>query len=193
MQSLDGRHFVPVLVDDGQVVRDTWHIAQYLEERFPDRPSLFGGATGQALTRLTNHWCDTVLAPVMRRLIAADFIWVIDPGDRAYYRSSREAQFGCTLEEYCQDRPHWLVVLAETCAPLEKTLSEQPWLNGSSPGYADYIVFSVFQWARVGCPDDVMPPSRSLADWRERLVNIYNGLGNRFALYPLQKSGPDGR
>ena len=35
---------VPVIVDDGRVVHDSTAIADYLEERYPDRPSLFGGA-----------------------------------------------------------------------------------------------------------------------------------------------------
>lgn len=184
---------VPVLVHDDVVLGDSWLIATHLEEKFPDAPSLFGGASGRALARWVNHWSDTVLNPVMRRLIAADFIWVIDPEDRAYYRKSREEQFGCTLEAYCTDRTKWLVVLAETCVPLEKTLWEQPWLSGQAPGYADYVVFSVFQWARIGCPEDVMPPSRALHDWRERLVNMYNRMGDQFPRYPLNRTGPDGR
>ena len=40
---------VPVIVDGGQVVHDSSTIAEYLENRYPDRPSLFGGEAGRAL------------------------------------------------------------------------------------------------------------------------------------------------
>ena len=35
--------------------------------------------------------------------------------------------------------------LSKVCAPLERTLSEQPFLAGDAPAYVDYIIFSVFQ------------------------------------------------
>src|SRR6516225_8590565 len=34
---------VPVIVDDDRVVHDSTAIADHLEERYPDRPALFGG------------------------------------------------------------------------------------------------------------------------------------------------------
>jgi glutathione S-transferase len=34
---------VPVLLDGESSVADSWAIANYLEDRYPDRPSLFGG------------------------------------------------------------------------------------------------------------------------------------------------------
>jgi glutathione S-transferase len=41
---------VPVIVDDGRVIHDSNAIADYLEERYADRPSLFGDETSRALT-----------------------------------------------------------------------------------------------------------------------------------------------
>ncbi len=41
---------VPVIVDgnkDGKWVNDSWAIAKYLEETYPDRPSLFDGPEGE--------------------------------------------------------------------------------------------------------------------------------------------------
>jgi glutathione S-transferase len=39
---------VPVLVDGETVVADSWRIANYLEDDYPDRPSLFGGDAGRS-------------------------------------------------------------------------------------------------------------------------------------------------
>jgi glutathione S-transferase len=108
----------------------------------------------------------------------------LDPGDRAYYRSSREAAFGCTLEEYCADRSRWLAEFAATVAPLERTLTDQPYVSGTSPGYADYILFSVFQYARLGCPDEFLDQGTALWRWRAGLVQAFGGLGDRYPGYP---------
>jgi glutathione S-transferase len=124
------------------------------------------------------------MGAAIRRLIAADFILCLDPGDRAYYRSSREAAFGCTLEEYCADRSRWRAEFAAGIAPLERTLAEQAYLTGASPGYADYIVFSVFQYARLGCPDEFLDQGTMLWRWRVGLVQAFDGLGDRYPGYP---------
>ena len=93
----------------------------------------------------------------MRPLIYADFIGAsilaIVPISAARVKRS----LGMTLEQYSADRsmPH-LPELIEACAPLERTLSEQPFVAGAAPAYVDYVVFSVFQWARVGSPRDVL-------------------------------------
>jgi glutathione S-transferase len=188
IRALSGQHFVPIIEDDGQVVHDSWSIACHLEDRFPDRPSLFGGAIGRGTTRLVNNWSDTVLAPAMRPLFYADFIRCIDPGDRGYFRSSRESQLGTTLEQYSANRDALLPRLVDACVPLERTLSEQAFLAGSAPAYADYVVFSVFQWARIGSSRDVLADTNLTAtrEWRSRMVALYDNLGDRFAGFPQE-------
>ncbi|HEX3881627.1 MAG TPA: glutathione S-transferase N-terminal domain-containing protein [Stellaceae bacterium] len=184
IRGLSGQHFTPIIVDDGQVVHDSWDIACHLEDRYPDHPSLFGGAAGRGLARLTNLWADHILAAAIRRLIAADFIQCLAPEDRAYYRSSREAAFGCTLEEYCADRPRWLAEFAATIAPLERTLAEQPYLAGAAPSYADYLVFSLFQYARLGAPEDFVAEGTALRTWRDGLAAAFGGLGHLYPGHP---------
>jgi glutathione S-transferase len=183
IRTLSGQHFVPIVTDGDRVIHDSWNIACYLEEQFPDHPSLFVGGERPA-TRLVNHWADQTLGTAVRRLIAADFVLCLDVDDRAYYRSSREAAFGCTLEEYCADRPRWLAEFAAVTAPLEKTLAEQPYIAGAAPSYADYVVFSVFQYARLGYPDELLGENTALRCWRDGLVHAFDGLGDRYPGYP---------
>jgi glutathione S-transferase len=189
IRALSGQHFVPIIEHNEMVVHDSWSIACHLEDQFPDLPLLFGGAVGRGTARLVNVWSDTVLGPAMRPQIYADFIRCIDPGDRAYFRGSREAQLGMTLEQYSAGREAALAELYRTCVPLERTLSEQPFLAGLAPAYVDYIVFSVFEWARIGSPRDVLADATKLPatrEWRARLVALYDDLGNRFAGYPTE-------
>jgi len=152
----------------------SWNIACHL-----------GGEAGRGLARLANHWSVKALGPAIRRLIAADFIQCLAEEDRAYYRSSREAAFGMTLEEYCADRPRRLAEFADTVAPLEKTLAEQPYLAGAAPSYADYLVSSVFQYAKLGAPEDFVAEGTALRRWRDGLADSFDGLGNRYPRYPV--------
>jgi glutathione S-transferase len=71
---LSGQDLVPIIEDDGRVVHDSWSIACHLEDRFPDRPSLFGGAAGRGAARLVNIWSDTMLSPAIRPQVSADFV-----------------------------------------------------------------------------------------------------------------------
>ena len=196
IRALSGQELVPILEDGDRVVHDSWAIACHLEDRFPDRPSLFGSQIGRGTARLVNLWSDTVLHPPVRRLISADFIWCLDPGDREYFRRSREAQFGASLEDASADCESTLAAFAEACRPLDRTLAEQPFLAGGVPAYVDYIVFSVFQWARIGAPRDVLGAGNqhaALRAWRARMTSLYDNLADRFGHYPEQRSGPDGR
>ena len=69
--AFSGQGRVPVLVDGEKVVSDSWTIANYLEDTYPDRPSLFGGAGGRALARFVNSWADMVQLAGMIRLVLA--------------------------------------------------------------------------------------------------------------------------
>ena len=45
-----GAQKVPVMLDNGRAIVDSWVIAEYLEDTYPDRPSLFGGMKLEAVT-----------------------------------------------------------------------------------------------------------------------------------------------
>ena len=66
--AFSGQGRVPVLIDGDQVVFDSWTIANYLEAMYPDRPSLFRGDGGRAVTRFVNAWADVVLVSGILRL-----------------------------------------------------------------------------------------------------------------------------
>ena len=154
-------------------------------ERFPNGPPLFGDAAARSTARFVNHWVDTVLAPVVRRLIYPDFAWCLAPEDRPYFRSSREKILGQTLEAAGADRARWQGEFDAACVPLGRQLSEQPFIAGEAPRYVDFVVFSVLQWARLGSPREILAPDTALAAWRARMVGLYDGLGDKFPPFPL--------
>src|SRR6185312_7192161 len=126
--AFSGQYRVPVLQDDGRTVFDSWSIAEYLEETCP-APTLFGGTVGRAHARFVNAWADAVLVGGIAKLIIRDLLDIVDPQDRAYFRASREARFGQTLEEIQAGREERVLAFRDTLTPLRLVLRRQEWLG----------------------------------------------------------------
>ena len=170
-----GQTRVPVLVDGDSWIADSWLIANYLEDRFPDRPSLFGGAPGRTLSRLHSVLGDTIVGGVAR-FVVLDVFNHLDPRDKPYFRESREQRFGVTLEALVADREARLPAFRESLVALRATLKAQPFFGGESPMYADYAVFGAFQWTRCISPFRLLEADDPVAQWRERLLDAFGGL-----------------
>lgn len=178
-----GQDRVPVIEEGGKVIADSWAIANYLEDTYPGRPSLFGGAGGRAVSRFVNGWADTVQNAGISTFVAADIVTHLDPGDRDYFRRSREQRFGMTLEQFCADREQRVGEFRRSLEPLRNVLGAQPFIGGKSPLYADYIVFGGFQWARAISPFALLEASDPIAAWRERMLDLFDGLARRAPAY----------
>jgi glutathione S-transferase len=176
-QPNEGR--VPVIRDGAEVVHDSWTIAEYLEDRYPDRPSLFGGATGRAHARFINEWTETVVLPNVTPMIVLDIFQSLDADVQPYFRKTREARLGMTLEAATQDRQLRLPAFHALLVPLRQTLSRQPWLGGKDPSYADHVVAGAFMWPSCTSRLAVMPPDGPIAGWWGRMQDLYGGLAGK--------------
>ena len=166
-----GAKTVPVIQDDGR-----WQIACYLEDQYPDHPSLFGGKTGRAHARFINAWVDRTLVLGLFPLLAARIWTLLDPESQAYFRESREQRLGMTLEEAGRDREAKLTALRRALSPLKATLKAQDFLGGAAPSYADYAVAGPLIWAAITGDVDPIEPDSAMARWRERIFALYHGL-----------------
>jgi glutathione S-transferase len=174
-----GSEKVPVLLHDESPVVDSWAIANHLEDRFPDRPSLFGGEGGRAAMKMINSWGDIAIVGGIFPLIAADIPEHLGPVDADYFRSSREARLGRRLEEAAAERDKAVIGFRRSLEPLRMTLRAQPYLGGSSPNYADYIVFGGFQWARAVSAFKLLAVEDPVHAWREKLLDAFDGLARK--------------
>jgi glutathione S-transferase len=169
---------LPVLVDGERVVSDSWAILQYLETTYPDTAPLAEGAQAWAYARLIKHWTERSLQAALMRIIVPDILSHAHPKDRGYFRTSREARFGTTIEAFSADRPAHLTHLKKVLDPLRATLLEQPFL-GTVPGLADYLVFGAFQWARCVSPVPLLRADDPIHAWRERMLVLFGGLATQ--------------
>ena len=167
---------VPVLIDDGETVCDSWRIALHLEARYPNAPELFAGAGAIPLAHFVNAWSDSVLLPAVARIILLEIHDCLDPRDRKYFRASREKRFGQSLEAVVADRPSNLSALGKALTPVRQVLRQRDFLSGGSPAYADYCVFGMFMWAHCCSVAQLLDEDDPVFLWRERLLNAFGGL-----------------
>ena len=176
---------VPVLIDGETSVADSWAIANYLEDTYPERPSLFGGEGGRAMGRMINWWGDVTVVGGLFPLIVADIPGHLKPVDAAYFRSSREARFGKPLEQVAAARDTAVEGFRRALDPLRLTLKTQDFLGGAAPNYADYIVFGGFQWARVVSPFRLLAESDPVYAWRKKLLDAFDGMARKSPGYDV--------
>jgi glutathione S-transferase len=147
--AFSGQDKVPVLVDGPATVADSWKIACYLEDQYPNRPSLFGGHVARGLAKTLNYYCDGQLHPVMARIILGDVFDSIDPIDRDYFRKTREARFGMTIEAMHDERERHVPAWTNVLLPVRLTVRDQPFLSGEAPAYPDYTSCSGPSYGRA--------------------------------------------
>ena len=172
---LDGTHKrVPVLEAQGSVVAGSFEIAEFLERSYPDQPSLFGSAEGLALARFMDCWSNA-LHPDIARIAIKDIHDKLEPDDQAYFRKTREAVFGKTLEEVQDGRDLALLQLQQKLQPLSKVLQSQPFVSGKTPRYSDHIVFGSLHWAVLVADFPLLDSfEQSICDWYFGFVTQVN-------------------
>lgn len=176
---------VPVFIDGETSVADSWTIANYLEDTYPDRPSLFGGEGGRAMGRMLNWWGDTVVLGGIFPMIAADIHGHLRPADQPYFRKTREARLGKTLEQAAATRDTAVEEFRKSLMPMRLTLKTQTYLGGDAPNYADYIVFGPFQWARATSAFKLLKEDDPIYAWRERLLDAFGGMARKSPGYAV--------
>jgi glutathione S-transferase len=166
---------VPVLVDNGRAVADSWKIANYLDDSYPERLALFGSKQQRAIARFYNQWTDTILHGAIAPIVVGDILRHLDPRDRDYFRASREARLGTALESLAAQHDTYFSALQQVLEPLRQTLAVQAYLAGDAPLYPDFIVFGAFQWGRSISDLRLLQPSDPIESWRQRLLDSFGG------------------
>lgn len=167
---------LPVIRDGSRVVADSFLIADYLEETYPERPILFGGEGGQALARFVESWTQSTLHPALNVIALAEIHDLLAPEDQAYFKPSRETRLGMTFEEVADHRQAQIEGFSAKLTPLRVMLKSQPWIGGSSPLFADYIVFGALQWVRIVSSAKLLETGDPVHDWFERCLELHGGL-----------------
>ena len=183
--AFSGQGLVPVLVDGDRTVHDSWNIALYLEEAYPQRPGLFEGAQSRALTEFFGHWVLRAIHSATLKVVVLDLFARLHEKDKAYFRESREKRFGMTLEAYAGDPKQALASFRGALEPVRPVLVQHAFVSGKGPGYADYLLFGPFQWARATSPIRLLEPDDPVYAWRERMLDLWGGYARQAKGFPV--------
>src|SRR2546421_11213253 len=180
-----GSTTVPVLVDGKQALYDSWSIAVYLEQAYPSRPALFEGEASRVLSFFFNQWTVKSVHPPLLRVIVLDLYAKLHEKDRAYFRESREKRFGMTLEALGANPKRALAEFRGVLEPVRPVLAQHAFFSGFGPGFTDYILFGVFQWARAVSPTVLLEPDDPLYASRERMLDLFGAYARQAKAYPV--------
>jgi glutathione S-transferase len=177
---------VPILEHGETVLNESWDIAEYLDQAFPDKPLLFNTPAEHSLVRFMDTWFMNEVMRKMFRVYIKDVHDAARPQDQPYFRESREKNMkGKTLESFTADRAAYLPAIRTALAPLRLHLLKYPFLGGSAPNFADYIALGGFYWAASAGTLPLLERDDSLRDWLIRGFDLYGGIARDPGIKPL--------
>lgn len=171
----------PVIHDETKVVKDSWAIAQHLDEAYPDRP-LFPNDPARAHARFVNNWADTAVNSTIFPMVVGDMLETVRPQDRDYIRESRSKRIGTSDFAAYQKaaREKGLATFRFALEPARRVLKEQNFLSGDSPAYADYILLGTLLWPQtISGGLQLLEQDDPVHDWRERMLDLFDGMGRK--------------
>ncbi|GAA5975840.1 hypothetical protein JCM10908_005297 [Rhodotorula pacifica] len=205
------RPVIPFIeLPDGKIIADSWNIAEWAENQYPDKPSIWVPDSptsvkedDKALQLAKNYALALVEGTTVGGWtpfyeLSAVGIDALMPGtvetnpDKEYFRSDyKQRATGAWQRLSTLDKGPVLERAQKSVLPFEKVLASSPFLSGQNPGFADYVIYARYAMMRAACVkeckavwlrEDVTP---NLAKWVERIEKKYEaGLGDALKNLP---------
>ena len=88
---LDGSYKrLPVIDDDGRIVPDSWDIARYLDETYPDRPMLYRSDSERNFARFIDGWMWRTIIHPWFTCYTLDQVKLVHDEDRDYVLNAHQ-------------------------------------------------------------------------------------------------------
>ncbi|KAJ3333276.1 hypothetical protein HDU93_008630, partial [Gonapodya sp. JEL0774] len=171
------------------VLYDSWKIVLYLEDNYPELPSLIvGDNNGRALAFFFRQWVLSHFSFLGLSIAAKDIHDRLHEKDKEYIRKRWELLLGKTLEESIVGRDLFIETFRVSLAPVRNTLAAGArFLCGDKPGYPDFALMGHFMWLRSTSPsyEKLLENDDLVALWRDRVRESFSGIVRReFRLSP---------
>lgn len=117
------------MAHDNKPVQDSWDIAVYLEEAYPNTPSLFHGNIG--LHKFFYDYANSKILPFLFKLAVSRIADNCGPPQLAkWFRANREKHFGQTLESFSGQLSDNITALKDALSPVHKVLKQHLFITG---------------------------------------------------------------
>ncbi|MDO6691981.1 glutathione S-transferase N-terminal domain-containing protein [Aliiglaciecola sp. 3_MG-2023] len=171
--ALSGQPLLPVITDADKVVSDSWEIAQYLESTYPNKPSLFANEEAKAQAESFHQWVSSVLSKHIPGIIILDLFNIIAEQDKEYFRTSREARLGTSLEEFAATPEKHIQNLQTELAHARDLLKNKMYFGGDKPDYRDICLLGTFLWIASSGTSDFLAKDDVIYSWYQRVLEDY--------------------
>ncbi len=164
---------VPVLLDKDELVKDSAVIVAWLDKKYPTQP-LTKSDGERAAAAFYTAWLGESFYPAIAPMLIPRIWKAVVEEDRDFFRTTREARYGKSLEEVAATpgvREKAEAALAVLAAPL----GNHRFLGGAAPNLADYIVFAPFMWQQSVTATALYEAPKQVEDWRNRMLDLYDG------------------
>ncbi|MGI9424831.1 MAG: glutathione S-transferase N-terminal domain-containing protein [Hyphomicrobiaceae bacterium] len=170
-----GQGRVPVVVDDDKWVHESFDIALYLDQQYPDRPPLMKDQAAVATAQFVEAWCATSVFGPLRPIAIPHVFGAIAEMDKAYFRESRETALKRRIEDLSSDPLAEQAALTASLRPAEALFAKSDYFGGTEPSYADYVLFGTLMWPYQVCPASPVEAGSATAAWFERMLDLFDG------------------
>ncbi|MEP4889346.1 MAG: glutathione S-transferase N-terminal domain-containing protein [Aliiglaciecola sp.] len=164
---------LPVVTDSDKVISDSWEIAQYLEDTYPQNPSLFANDEAKVQAESFHQWVSTVLSKHIPGIIILDLFNIIADQDKEYFRTTREARLGTSLEEFAATPEKHIQGLQTELQYARELLASQRYFGGEIPDYRDICLLGTFLWIASSGTTDFLEKDDIIYAWYKRVLNDY--------------------
>lgn len=165
---------IPVIKDGGKWVGDSWEIALYLDKTYPQK-LLMKDSESQATSQLIMALCGTHIFPAVIGVAVYQAYKILDEDSKPYFRESREAMFGRTLEEINADEKTAKAALERALTPFSRVLVANEFIGGDTPSFADFVLFGLLKWADIVSEYRPLDDDIPVGEWFCRLEQMYGG------------------
>jgi len=185
---LDGTYTrLPVIEDDGLVIKDSWDIAEYLDRTYPDRPLLYRSQAEKNFGKFIDGWMWRTIVHPWFTCFTLDQVKLVHEEDVAYVLNAHQNHIfkGKPLEEVVAGKEQRLEEARPLLDPLRAILKDSKWLAGDEPNQIDYLVLSLFLWCASLASAPPLAKDDPLWNWLNRGFDLFDGIGRDPRLNPL--------
>lgn len=166
---------VPVIKHEQEWISDSWNIAEFLDKNFPEAPALIGEGEQKANVERIKEYCSNVVFPAIVPVIVKQVHDILSEPCQAYFRETREAFLGTTLENASATPEEGVANLAKALEQAESELSKQAFLGGEAPDYSDYLLFGTLKLADIVSKYEPIEKDTAVGKWFEKMNQLFNG------------------
>ncbi|KAG0699315.1 hypothetical protein DFH29DRAFT_937338 [Suillus ampliporus] len=143
-------HTLPVIMDPNtnRFISDSFAIAQYLDEQYPDTPRVLPYGTTALVHVFNTAYLDAIKGTLMMGIVES--AQKLNPESREHVIRTRTEQFGIPWEQFAlaEKREEQWNELRAACNTMDGwyAKSSGQFVLGDTPCFADFIVAGRFKW-----------------------------------------------